>query len=272
MSETTDRDDAARPADERIFRLDGRVAVVTGGSGGIGGAICRLFARVGAHVACVDADAGRAAEVANEIERGGGRAIGIACDVGSEAQTADAVSRVIAELGPPTILVNTAAVIDRTGTVLDIDLEEWEKVHRVNLTGAFLMSRAALPAMIGAGGGAVIHVSSNLGSLGVPGRVSYASTKSALLQLARSMAVDHAAQGVRVNTLSPGPIATARVTYRFNELSEDERRQRVSRIPLQRIGSPDEVATAALFLVSDAGSFITGVDLPVDGGFSGSAG
>lgn len=263
---------SAGPLDERRFRLDSRVAIVTGGAGEIGAAIARTFAAAGARVACLDLDAEQAEATAAAIRDTGAWALGAACDVASDAAVASAVARVAAEAGAPTVLVNTAATLDRTGTILDVDLVEWEKVHRVNLTGAFLMSRAVLPLMIAAGGGSIIHLSSNLGSLGVPGRVSYASTKSALLQLARSMAVDHAAQGIRVNTISPGPIATPRVSYRFAELTPEQREQRVARIPLGRIGEPAEVATAALFLASEAASFITGVDLPVDGGFAGSAG
>lgn len=269
---TQDIEAGAAGPSERIFRLDGKIAIVTGGGGGIGSAICSLFGAVGARVACLDLSGDQAGAVAEGVQRAGGRAIGLGCDVASEADVTAAVDQVTRVLGPATILVNTAAVMDRSGSILEIDRDEWEKVHRVNLTGAFLMSRAVLPGMIGSGGGSIIHLSSNLGSLGVPGRVSYASTKSALLQLARSMAVDHAGDGVRVNTISPGPIATQRVSYRFAEMTEEERRQRVARIPLRRIGRPDEVATAALFLASDAASFITGVDLAVDGGFSGSAG
>jgi NAD(P)-dependent dehydrogenase (short-subunit alcohol dehydrogenase family) len=128
--------------DEKVFRLDGRVAIVTGGGGGIGGAICRLFANVGARVACLDAGLAGAQATVADIEAAGGTSIALACDVASESDTQDAVARVVAGLGSPTILVNCAAAADRTGNILAIDLEEWERVHRVNLTGAFLMSRA----------------------------------------------------------------------------------------------------------------------------------
>jgi NAD(P)-dependent dehydrogenase (short-subunit alcohol dehydrogenase family) len=258
---------APRPPDEKVFRLDGRVAIVTGGGGGIGSAICRRFAAAGAAVACVDFHAERAQAAAADITAIGGRALGIACDVGDEGATQAAVARVRAELGPPTILVNTAAYLDRSGSVLEIDLEEWERVHRVNLTGAFLMARAALPSMVEAGRGSIIHVSSMLGWVGSPGRVAYTSTKGALLQLARSMALDHAAQGIRVNTLSPGAVETERVTRRYDGMAAEERARWVARYPLQRFADPDEVATAAQFLASDASSFMTGADLRVDGGY-----
>ncbi len=171
----------SRPLDERVFRLDGKVAVVTGGSGGIGSAICTLFSNVGAAVAIVDVDESQAGALADAINTNGGKAIGIACDIGSEDSTRDAVERVVAELGKPTVLVNGAAVLDRSGTILEIDLAEWEKVHRVNLTGFYLMSRAVLPWMIQAGGGSVIHIASMHGWVGRAGRASYTSTKGALL-------------------------------------------------------------------------------------------
>ena len=256
-----------RRLDERIFRLDGKVAVVTGGGGGIGAAICSLFANVGASVACLDIHPERAKGTASAIVAGGGHALGIPCDVASEEQTLAAATRVGAELGRPTILVNTAAYLDRNGTILEIELDEWESVHRVNLTGVYLMSRAVLPAMIDAGGGSIIHVSSMLGWVGGTRRVSYTSTKGALLQLARSMATDHAAQGVRVNTLSPGAVDTERVTRRYEDMTDQDRAQWVARYLLRRFAHPDEIATAALFLASDASSFMTGADLRVDGGY-----
>lgn len=257
----------ARPLDEKVFRLDGRVAVVTGGGGGIGAAICRRFATAGASVACLDLDPERAASTVGSIVAAGGRALALPCDVASEAQTLAAAARIVAELGRPTVLVNTAAFLDRNGTVLEIALEEWERVHRVNLTGSYLMSRAVLPAMIEAGGGSIIHVASMMAWVGNSRRVSYTSTKGALLQLARSMAVDHAAQGVRVNTLSPGAVETERVTRRWEGMGEEARRQWVARYLLQRFADPDEIATAAQFLASDASSFMTGADLRVDGGY-----
>ncbi len=257
-----------KPIDEKVFRLDGKVAVVTGGSGGIGSAICALFGNVGAQVACLDLDEAAAQSVAADIVAAGGRAIGIGCDVGSEASTLAALARVVSELGKPTVLVNGAALLDRTGTVLEIDLEEWDKVHRVNLTGSYLMSRAVLPAMIEAGGGSIIHIASMHGHVGRAGRVSYTSTKGATLQLGRTMAVDHAKQNIRVNTLSPGAVDTRRIAFRYGgELPPEVKRKAESGYLLNRFAHPNEIATAALFLASDASSFMTGADLLVDGGY-----
>jgi NAD(P)-dependent dehydrogenase (short-subunit alcohol dehydrogenase family) len=258
---------AARPLDERIFRLNGRVAAVTGGGGGIGSAICERFARVGARVACLDLDLSRAQATAERMRDCGGDALGLACDVASEESVAAAVREISKALGSATILVNTAAYLDRSGTVLEIDLAEWDRVHRVNLTGAFLMSREVLPGMIAAGGGSIIHVSSMYGWVGGSRRVAYTSTKGALLQLARSMANDHASDGIRVNTLSPGAIETERVARHYDTMTDESRAQWIAKYPMKRFGSPDEVATAALFLASEAASFVTGADIKVDGGY-----
>jgi NAD(P)-dependent dehydrogenase (short-subunit alcohol dehydrogenase family) len=252
---------------ERIFRLDARVAVVTGGTGGIGAAICRLFANVGAAVACLDLDAGKAQATAAAIEAEGGRAIGIGCDVAREEDTVAAVRRVRDELGPPTVLVNSVAAPDRTGSVLEIDLAEWENVHRVNLTGAFLMSRAVLPHMVQAGRGSIINVASVLGHVAHRGRISYSSTKGALLQMTRVMALDHGPQGIRVNTLSPGPVDTPRIGMRQDSMTAQEKEAAMAKFLFRRLGRPEEMATAALFLASDASSFVTGTDLLADGGY-----
>lgn len=252
--------------DEKIFRLDGRVAVVTGGSGGIGAAICRLFANVGAHIACLDVDGTQADALAAEIAVDGARAIGIACDVSSESDTLAAVRRVTDELGPPAVLVNSVAAADRSGTVLEIDPDEWDQVQRVNLKGAYLMSRAVLPHMIAAGRGSIIHLSSMQAHVAFRGRVSYACTKAALLQMARVMAVDHGRQGIRVNTLSPGPVDTRRIGMRQQGQSEQERQAALDKFLFRRLGRPEEMATAALFLASDASSFFTGSELVADGG------
>lgn len=257
-----------RPNDERQFRLDGKVAVVTGGTGGIGAAICTLFANVGASVAVVDLDEGQARAMADEINAGGGKAIGIGCDVTSEQSTLDATARVVAELGRPTVLVNGVAVLDRSGTILEIDYAEWEKVHRVNIHGYYLMSRAVLPHMIEAGGGSVIHIASMHGSVGRASRVSYTSTKGAVMQMGRTMAADHAAQGIRVNTLSPGAVMTRRIAHRYNgEMPPDLKKAVESKYLLNRMAEPAELASGALFLASDASSFMTGSDLLIDGGY-----
>src|SRR5262245_34062784 len=157
---------------------------------------------------------------------------------------------------PPFIFwVNGAAGYDPNGTVLDLSLSEWSRVFAVNVGGAFLMSRAILPAMIAAGGGSVIHIASQLGSVAAPRRAVYCATKGALIQLAKAMATDHAAQKVRVNTLSPGAVETERLVKRFGDM-ETARRTAGPKHLLQRLGQPEEIARAAVFLASDASSFM----------------
>ncbi|MBV7484649.1 SDR family NAD(P)-dependent oxidoreductase [Bordetella sp. BOR01] len=253
--------------DERIFRLDNKVAIVTGGGGGIGRAICELFANVGAHVACVDLDEQAADSAARAIRESGGRAVGLRCDVASETETQAVAAEVERTLGLPTVLVNGAAMLDRSGTILDIGPQEWDQVMRVNLGGAYMMSRAALPGMIRAGGGAIVHIASMHARVGRAGRVSYTSAKGAMLQLAKTMAVDHAAQGIRVNTLSPGAVETRRIAFRYGEMPAEQKRQAESKYLLNRFAAPAEIAAAALFLASPASSYMTGADLLVDGGY-----
>lgn len=254
--------------DESIFRLDGRVAAITGGAGGLGSAICALFANVGAKVACVDFDLDAALATADALCASGGEAIAVHCDVASEASTQAAAATISERLGHATILINGAAVLDRSGTILDIDLAEWDKVLRIDVTGAFLMSRAILPGMIEAGGGSIVHVASMHAHVTKAGRVSYATSKGALLMLAKTMAADHAAQGIRVNTLSPGAIRTRRTEFRYGAMTEEMRREHAARYLLNRSAMPDEIASAALFLASNASSYMTAADLLVDGGYS----
>lgn len=253
--------------DERMFRLDGRAAIVVGAGHGIGRAIALAFGSVGAVVGCID-QAGEPAKAAQrEIIAAGGKAEAFACDVTSEAEVDAAVARFVAACGAPRVLVNGAANDDPTGTILQLTPTDWTKTLAVNLTGSYLMSRAVLPHMIAAGGGSIIHIASQMGRVGAAGRPAYCATKGALIQLAKVMAADHAAQGVRVNTLSPGAVETRRMILRFGDM-ETARQVSGPLHLLKRLGQPDEIAAAAIFLASDASSFMTGADLLVDGGYT----
>jgi NAD(P)-dependent dehydrogenase (short-subunit alcohol dehydrogenase family) len=249
-----------------LYSLKGRTAVVTGAGAGIGRAIALAFARAGAQVACVDLDAKAAEGTASEAAKSA-RAIAVGCDVGVESDVAAAAAKVLAEFPAVHVLVNGAAGHDPNGTVLDLSLSDWNRVMAVNVGGAFLMSRALLPAMIAAGGGSIIHIASQLGSVAAANRAAYCTSKGALIQLARAMATDHAAQKVRVNTLSPGAVETERLVKRFGDM-ETARRVAGPKHLLGRLGQPDEIAAAAVFLASDASSFMTGADLLVDGGYN----
>ena len=249
------------------MKLDGRVALVSGAGGGIGRAICLAFAEAEAAVACCDIDAASAEETARLVRTTGGRAIAQPCDVAVQAQTEAAVAAVHQAFGRVDILVSGAAPHDPSGTVIETSLADWDRVLAVNLTGSFLLSRAALPYMIEGGGGSIIFIASQLGRVGSAGRAAYCATKGALIQLAKVMAIDHAGQNIRVNTLSPGGVETQRTLQRYGSL-EAGRQTLGPKHLLGRLGRPQEIAAAALFLASDASSFVTGSDLFADGGYT----
>ena len=245
------------------FALRGKAAVVTGAGGGIGRAIAIAFARAGARVACVDLQAETAQATAKLAGEG---ALAIQCDVSSELATRNAVERAVKAFGALHILVNGAAMTDPTATVLDLDLAAWNGVFAVNVGGAFLMSRWVIPHLAAAGGGSIIHIASQLGTVGAAGRVAYCATKGALITMAKAMAADHAGQRIRVNTLSPGAVETGRM-LRFGSM-EQARAALGPKHLVNRLGQPEGIAAAALFLASDASSFMTGADLRVDGGYN----
>ena len=249
------------------YSLNGKNAVVTGAGAGIGRAIALAFARAGANVACIDLDGASAAATSQAAGKGGVRAIAVACDVGIESDVVAAAAKVLAAFPAVHVLVNGAAGHDPDGTVLDLSMEQWTRVMTVNVGGAFLISRALIPAMIAAGGGSIIHIASQLGSVAAAKRAVYCTSKGALIQLARAMATDHAAQNIRVNTLSPGAVETDRLVKRFGDM-ETARHVAGPKHLLGRLGQPDEIAAAAVFLASDASSFMTGSDMLVDGGYN----
>jgi NAD(P)-dependent dehydrogenase (short-subunit alcohol dehydrogenase family) len=247
--------------------LKDKVAVVTGAGNGIGRAIAIPFASAGAAVMCLDIDRNAAENAAQTIESAGGRASARQCDVSREADVQAAAEATHSAFRSIHVLVNAAATDDPNGSVLDISPGDWTRVFAVNVMGAYLMSRAVLPAMIAAGGGSIIHIASQLGRVGAPARAAYCASKGAVIQLAKAMAVDHAAQNVRVNSLSPGAVEPRRLVLRFGDM-ETARRVSGPKHLLNRLGQLDEIAQAALFLASDAASFMTGTDMLVDGGYT----
>jgi len=249
------------------MQLAGKAALISGAGGGICRAIALAFAQEGAAVACVDVDAAMAAETARLVGEAGGRALSQACDVAKEADvsaTADAVHRAFGRLD---ILVSGAAPHDPSATVIETSLADWQRVLDINLTGAFLLSRAALPLMIAGGGGSIIFIASQLGRVGSAGRAAYCATKGALIQLAKVIAIDHAAQNVRANTLSPGGVETQRTLNRYGSFAAAKDSLGAKHLT-GRLGRPDEISPAAVFLASNASSFVTGSDLLVDGGYT----
>lgn len=249
------------------FSLSGKTAIVTGAGSGIGRAIALAFAQAGAAVACMDLDGAAAAAAANDIVTSGGKGLAVSGDVSIEGDTLAAAAAARDAFGPIGILVNGGAGNDPNGSVLEITPEQWDRVFAVHVRGAYLMSRAVLADMIAAGGGNIIFIASQLGRVGATGRPAYCAAKGALIQLAKAMAADHAEQNIRVNTLSPGAVETPRMIARFGSM-EDARRLAGPKHLAGRLGQPEEIARAALFLASDAASFMTGADLLVDGGYT----
>ncbi len=249
------------------MQLRGKTALISGAGGGICRAIAMAFANSGAAVACVDIDAAAATETARLVTEAGGQALSRACDVASESQTLAAAEATRQAFGRLDILVSGAAPHDPSGTVVETALADWQRVLDINLTGSFLLSRAVLPLMIAGGGGSIIFIASQLGRVGSAGRAAYCATKGGLIQLAKVMAIDHAAQNIRVNTLSPGGVETQRTLNRYGSFAAANETLGAKHLA-GRLGRPDEIAGAAVFLASDAASFVTGSDLLVDGGYT----
>ena len=248
-------------------RLAGRSAFVTGAGGAIGGAICRRFAGEGAAVMCADVSAEGARQTAAAILAAGGRAAACTCDVSSAAAVREAIDAAEKAFGRLDTLVNTAANDDPSATVVELPEDEWNRALAVNLTGVFLVCKYGIPRLVAAGGGSIVIVASQLGQVAVPRRPAYVTSKAALIQLARSLALDHAKDRIRVNTLSPGAIETNRLLVRFGTL-EAARAALTPLHPIGRLGRPEEMANGALFLASDEASFMTGADLVMDGGYT----
>jgi NAD(P)-dependent dehydrogenase (short-subunit alcohol dehydrogenase family) len=250
------------------MQLRDKVALITGGNSGIGKAIALLFAREGAAVVIAARNPDKGEQAVAEIEAEGGAAVFVRCDVRSAADCQRAVAAAVERFGRLNILVNNAGVV-LAGTAEETDEETWDEVLDINAKGVFLMSRAAIPVMRAQGGGVIVTNASDSGIVGERRLVAYCASKGAAVLMTKAMAVDHAAEGIRINALCPGPVYVDRWERRAAaggyDVSVDVARL-VSDVPLERVGSPDEVACAALFLASDASSFMTGAAIPVDGG------
>ncbi len=244
-----------------LMKLQGKVAFVTGFGSGLGRAIAILFAKEGAAVAGTSTTESKGKETVAAIESGGGKALFFAGDVGNSAQIESFIEETVRKFGGLDIVVNSAGV--RTnGSITEITEEEWDRTLDTNLKGAFVVSRLAIPEMKNRGGGAIIHIAARSGMLGQSGRAAYCASKGGMVRLTEAMAMDHAPDRIRVNCICPGPTRTPMV-----DTSTPEKLARYkTRVPLGRIGEPEDVAYAALYLASDEASFVTAAILPVDGG------
>lgn len=247
-------------------KLEGKTALVTGAGGAIGGAIARRFASEGASVCVADLNFDAAKQTVADIEAASADAVACALDVADPAQAEAAVHLTHERFGGPHILVNVAAAPSPRGTVETMALEDFAREITVNLTGYFLMAKYAVSAIRAAGGGSIINIASQLGHIGVPGRPAYCASKGAILQLTRVMAIDHARDNIRVNSISPGAIDTPRSGTQPGA-PRLTREQRGKSYLTGRIGRVDEIAAGAAYLASDEASFMTGADLLIDGGF-----
>ena len=251
------------------MKLGSRVAIVTGAASGIGAASARLFASEGARIALVDVDEVGMGQVASEIEALGGQAITLAADVSDGAAAARGVARVMERWGRVDVLM-TAAGISLGGTVERTEEAAWDRTFAVNVKGTFLWIHHAIQPMIAAQSGAIVTVGSQLAQASLGKNAAYVASKGAIASFTKTIAVDHAGQGIRANALMPGVIDTPMPARSLLRQSDPEAARAFwrQRHPMGRIGQPEEVARAALFLASDDSSFVTGTLLFVDGGWT----
>lgn len=250
-------------------KLAGKIAIITGSAAGIGRASCLLFAKEGARVAAVDCDADGNAKLVEEIRSLGGAAEALTADVSSSQDVERVVQQIISQWKQVDILFNNAGIVPG-GKIHTLTEDEWDRSFAINVKSMFLFSRAVIPSFLRHGGGVILNTSSTTALRVAPDRALYTATKGAIFSLTKSMALDYAPDNIRVNCLCPGTTDTPSLRARLSAggNTEEMTKKFIARQPLRRLGTAEEMAQAALYLVSDDAGFVTGSAFQIDGGMS----
>lgn len=245
-------------------RFSGKVALVTGAAGGIGRATAVAFAREGARVAILDRTEDALSDTAAAVRETGAEALDIACDVSEPEQVEAAIARVVERFKRLDTAFNNAGVENKAAPVHEIALAEWDRILDINLRGTFVCMKHELAQMVRQGGGVIVNTSSGAGIRGVTGGASYAASKHAIIGLTKSAALDYAKQNIRVNAVLPGNIETPMM----DRFTGGDIQKAIDLEPVGRLGKPEEIADAVLWMSADLGAFVTGAAISVDGGWS----
>lgn len=252
-------------ADPESSEYCGRVAYITGGGSGIGRATALAFAERGARISVVDRSGELARETAGLVEEAGGTALALPCNVMNESEVVASIAKTIEAYGRLDYAFNNAGVEQSASKVVDTSIDEWNRLLGVNLNGVFLGLKHQIPAMLESGGGAIVNTSSGAGVVGIAGQGAYAASKWGVIGLTKSVALEYAAQNIRINVIAPGIINTSMMD-RFSGGTEEGRQRVIEQEPVGRMGRPEEIAAGVLWLCSHLGSFTTGHAYVMDGG------